>query len=234
MQFRKPDRGPPWLLRQVLQPDLLRAVESPATTEMLHGIYVHLAGSSNNPQDLSMNLSDIRLGLKHAAGFRCLHDLQQAQGQGVQGRGQRWGLQHNLSRQRAHGYEGSTQCSRGRSTAPGAHAGAAPALPGAGSTGCELSTGSSGTGSSSMCKPAFHVPLYKVAEFLRAAKLLPRLFDKYITQLQLQGEEQKVRLANRGLPIMPSLRTYVYAAHARSPTMGAARHRWANCWHRSS
>jgi len=42
----------------------------PNSTQMLHSIYVYLAGTGSNPQDLGMNLNDIRLGLKHAAGYR--------------------------------------------------------------------------------------------------------------------------------------------------------------------
>ena len=69
LQGRKSDQGPPWLLRQALQPDILASIESPSSTELLHGIYVHLAGSSANTQDLSMHLADMRLGLR-CAGMR--------------------------------------------------------------------------------------------------------------------------------------------------------------------
>jgi hypothetical protein len=72
LQGRKSDQGPPWLLRQALQPDILASIESSSSTELLHGIYVHLAGSSANIQDLSMHLADMRLGLRCAGGLPVL------------------------------------------------------------------------------------------------------------------------------------------------------------------
>jgi hypothetical protein len=233
LQFRKSDKGPPWLLRQVLQPELLQALECPATSQMLHGIYVHLAGSSGNPQDLSMNLGDIRLGLKHAAGFRSLQDLKQQQQQLGPGSG-RHGQQQGLASlsSRSHGYQASTQSSRVRSNSQ--------VLPNTGLAPLEIPGNSSSNGSS-VLKPyssssnascssrTFNLPLYKVVAFLRAAKLLPRLFDKYITQQQRVGEEQRVKLSSRGLPVMPSLRANLASGHGRDhgrlPGAGGMRHR---------
>jgi hypothetical protein len=222
LQFRKSDKGPPWLLRQVLQPELLQALECPATSQMLHGIYVHLAGSSGNPQDLSMNLGDIRLGLKHAAGFRSLQDLKQQQqlGPGSSKHGQQQGL--SSSSTCSHGYQASTQSSRVRSNGQ--------ALPNTGLAPLEIPDNSSSNGGSSSSSSSnsscssrtFHLPLYKVVAFLRAAKLLPRLFEKYITQ-------QQVKLSSRGLPVMPSLRANLASGHGREygrlPGAGGMRHR---------
>ncbi|GBF99034.1 hypothetical protein Rsub_11979 [Raphidocelis subcapitata] len=68
LRGRRPDKGPPWLLRQVLSPDILGAFEfRPASSELLHAVYVHLAGRTANPSDLALSLSDLRLGLKTAA-----------------------------------------------------------------------------------------------------------------------------------------------------------------------
>eukprot|EP00775_Hariotina_reticulata_P013381 gene13381-13508_t len=177
LQARRPDKGPPWLLRQVLQPEILTAVESPATTSMLHGIYVYLAGSSNNPQNLSMNLSDLQMGLKHAAGFRSLQDAANSPGNG---RGQPE-ADHQLSNAAGHGmvsgsFDASTHNSR-----------SVPAAAGCGGD-------------------AFHVPLRKVAAFLRQANLLPRLLQKYMQHQQRLGEQQKgAPHAQQGALILPSL-----------------------------
>jgi hypothetical protein len=229
LQFRKSDKGPPWLLRQVLQPELLRALECPATSQMLHGIYVHLAGSSGNPQDLSMNLGDIRLGLKHAAGFRSQQDMTQQFNSGGRN-GQQQDPGSPYAHQRSHGYQASTHSSRVRSNGQVAdNTGLAPLLiPGSSSSGSlDVSRRNSSSGCSSR---TFHLPLYKVAAFLRAAKLLPRLFDKYITQQQRVGEEQRVKLSSRGLPVMPCLCANLASGISRDyagrmPGAGGMRHR---------
>jgi len=55
-------------------------------------------------------------------------------------------------------------------------------------------------------QPVFQVPLRKVAAFLRQAKLIPRLLDKYIMQQQRAGEDQKTRHHNPpGTLVLPSL-----------------------------
>lgn len=167
-QGRKPDKGPPWLLRQVLQPELLVLLDDADTSEMLHGVYIHLAGRGD-PRDLSVRLGDVRTGLRHAAGFRStaqsLHDS-------------------------------------------GGNASSSSSGSGGGDAAADPLTGSS---------RAFHLPLHKLAAFLRAAKLLPRLLDKYITQQQLRGHEQAGRPGGSGGTagsIMPALHARTALAHA--------------------
>lgn len=189
----------------MLQPDLLQLLESAATTEMLHGIYIHLAGSSGNPQDLSMNLADIRLGLKHAAGFRTLQETQQ-QGQcrGLAGQPGSSPKKESSNLRNQRRFETSTESSRGRSMGA-SNSNNKQDLPGINNDSPFADNCGTRT---------FVLPLYKVAAFLRTAKLLPRLLDKYVTQLQRVGEEQKDRGAVRGLPVMPVLRASVSVAHA--------------------
>lgn len=81
-------------------------------------------------------------------------------------------------------------------------------------------TGSAGGNNSSCCTLSFQLPLYKLAAFIRAAKLLPRLLDKYISQLKLQGQEQRVAASARaeGLPVMPCLQVQVQQAFAGTVT----------------
>jgi hypothetical protein len=68
LRGRRPDRGPPWLLRQVLVPGLLATLEGGASAaELLHAAYIHLAGRDPAPSDLELSLSDMRLGLRRAA-----------------------------------------------------------------------------------------------------------------------------------------------------------------------
>jgi hypothetical protein len=220
----RPDQGPPWLLRQALQPDILSALESPATTEMLHGIYVHLAGSSANPQDLSMHLSDMRLGLRFAAGFRTPQELQQEQRRQRQQQQRRQGRQRSLMRTSSgtsagsrilqptsssiqrQSYATSTESSRIHSTDPIPYS---PSMHSSLSPGSSLGRARTGCTNSADCSArSFQLPLYKVAAFIRTAKLLPRLLDKYIAQLQLKGQEQRVTAGGRkvdGLPVMPCL-----------------------------
>ena len=69
-------------------------------------------------------------------------------------------------------------------------------------------THTAGGGNSSGAWPAYQVPLARVAAFVRQAGLVPRLFTKYVTQLQRMAEDAEKgsssRLAGR-VPVMPSL-----------------------------
>lgn len=172
---------------------------------MLHGIYVHLSSSSSNPQDLSMNLADIKLGLKHAAGFRTLQESLQEGFGGNLGSGNLAGHPASGQPRKQHRFEAATQSSRGRNVDLGSI--------GAKQQNRHLQDAPCGSNPVNGGK-TFHLPLYKVAAFLRAAKLLPQLLEKYITQLQRLGEDQKERVETRGWPIMPVLRANASAAHA--------------------
>jgi len=229
LQGRRSDQGPPWLLRQVLQPEILSAVESPSTTELLHGIYVHLAGSSGNTADLSMHLTDIRMGLRFAAGFRTLQDIpQQQHGKARQQPAGKRAMQGSRSSSRRqqqpsgmaqHGYRSSTESSRGHGAEPIPYSISMQAARSP-SQAAGWTTGSAGGNNSSCCTLSFQLPLYKLAAFIRAAKLLPRLLDKYISQLKLQGQEQRVAASARaeGLPVMPCLQVQVQQAFAGTVT----------------
>jgi hypothetical protein len=115
-------------------------------------------------------------------------------------------LQPSSSSIQRQSYATSTESSRIRSTDP---------IPYSPSMHPSLSFGNSwgracpGCASTSDCSAkSFQLPLYKVAAFIRTAKLLPRLLDKYIAQLQLKGQEQRVTAGGRkvdGLPVMPCL-----------------------------
>lgn len=195
LQGRPSDQGPPWLLRQALQPEILSALESPATTELLHGIYIFLAGRSANTQDLSMHLSDLRLGLRFAAGYRATQDLQQQQTQQAHGgarRMQRVGGGSssrspqrrqlvNGTQQQQHGYHSSTESSRGRATDAVPYSISLLSSCSHGSSGSSMHVGRDGRGNSGA--RSFQLPLYKVAAFIRTAKLIPRLLDKYLAQV---------------------------------------------------
>lgn len=187
----------------MLQPQLLYLLESAANSEMLHGIYIHLAGSSRNPNDLSMSLTDIKRGLKHAAGYRTLQEsctsTSSKQSSCEAGQG------NNRSNSKR-GFQASTESSRGKNCAPCSAVGQHD------DNGAVEPRSFSKTGNSPV--KTFHLPLYKVAAFLRSAKLLPRLLDKYIAQLQRIGEERRERSALMGLPIMPMLKASVGLAHA--------------------
>ena len=69
LRARRPDKGPPWLLRQALRPEVLAALEAaPGAPEALHAAYVHLsARGAPAASDLTLSLADARLGLKRAA-----------------------------------------------------------------------------------------------------------------------------------------------------------------------
>lgn len=194
LQGRRSDQGPPWLLRQVLQPEILSALESPATTELLHGIYVFLAGSSANTQDLSMHLSDLRLGLRFAAGYRAPQDLQQQQTQQADGDARRMqpggggssssrspGQHLNGAEQQQNGYHSSTESSRGRATDAVPYSISSLSSYSHSSSGSSMHVGRDGRGNS--CARSFQQPLHKVAAFIRTAKLIPRLLDKYLAQV---------------------------------------------------
>ena len=69
LRARRPDKGPPWLLRQALRPEVLAALEAaPGAPEALHAAYVHLsARGAPAASDLTLSLADARLGLKRTA-----------------------------------------------------------------------------------------------------------------------------------------------------------------------
>lgn len=244
-QGRRSDQGPPWLLRQALQPEILSAIESPTTTELLHGIYVHLAGSSANTQDLSMHLSDLRLGVKFAAGFRAAQGLrQQQQSQHKHKAGGGRCLQRNSSGGdsprwqpgssiQPHSYHSSTESSRGRMAegVPYSVTTQSSQLSHFSSV-SSMSRDQHGTSGNCSGTKTFQLPLYKVAAFIRTAKLLPRLLDKYLSQLQLQGQEQHGASGShcaQSLPVMPCLQVYLqhpWAAAAGS--LNGQRRRWVH------
>lgn len=251
LQGRRPDQGPCWLLRQALQPEILSAIESPRTTELLHSIYVHLAGSSANTQDLSMHMSDLRLGLKFAAGFKTPQDLQQQQ-QGNQQ--QKAGPQSSTQRRSSadgtsprrlqksrnssiqqHSYHSSTQSSRCRLTeaVPYSISMHGPDCSPSSSMGRSQQRDSdSGCGSRN-----FQLPLYKVAAFVRTAKLLPRLLDKYIAQLQLKGQEQHTSVGGQridSLPVMPCLQLRLQQPPTAAGSLNGQRRRCVLAWQRAS
>jgi hypothetical protein len=72
---------------------------------------------------------------------------------------------------------------------------------------------SAGTSRSDACGGrTFQLPLYKLAAFIRTAKLLPWLLDKYLVQLQLKGQEQRIASGGQrvdGLPVMPCLQLHL-------------------------
>jgi hypothetical protein len=230
------------LLRQALQPEILSAIESPSTTELLHGIYVHLAGSSANTQDLTMHLSDLRLGLKFAAGFTTPQDLQQQQ-QGSQWRnaGRQFSTQTRSSadssssrrlqqsvksNMQQHSYHSSTQSSRGR------HMDAIPysiSMHGSDTSPTSSMRRSKPCDSDSGCGTrSLQLPLYKVAALIRTAKLLPRLLEKYISQLQLKGQEQHVSVGGQRidtLPVMPCLQLRLQLPLAAPDSLSGQRRR---------
>jgi hypothetical protein len=191
-----------------------------------------------------MHLSDLRLGLKVAAGFCTPQDLQQQQ-QGSQrrnacrqassqwrssadGSSPRQLQQSGNSIKQQHSYHSSTQSSRGRvmdavpysismhgfDTRPTSSKGRSPQH-----------------GSDSGCDArSFQLPLHKVAAFIRTAKLLPRLLDKYIAQLQLKGQEQHVSVGGQridALPVMPCLQLRLQLPLAAPESLSGQRHRWA-------
>jgi hypothetical protein len=208
----------------VLQPGVLALLESPATSELLHGVYLFLAGSSSNPEDLGMNLVDMRMGLRHAAGRRTLqehqreHQLRQRQRQQQQARrlpGMRRSSSISSSSNAGGGSSKAPCAFTGSTDSSGWHATEA-AQRSLHTHACSAadadSSWSPGSSSSSSSGRAFQVPLHKLAAFIRAAKLLPRLLDKYILQLQLQGQEQRGSSSVEALPVMPCLQLSAPAA----------------------
>jgi hypothetical protein len=205
-QERRPDKGPPWLLRQVLRPNILCTLESPDTTGLLHGLFVHLTGSSGNPQDLRLNIADLRMGLKFAAGRRTLQEIEQEQQRQAglrRSSSSTSSSSRRLGQQQSSRYQDSTQASRG-------HILAGERVPR--SLSLLRSSAGAGTGGTSSSPRSFELPLCKLAAFIRTAKLLPRLLEKYISQLKLRGQEQRTdRKGSRldGLPVMPCLQVAV-------------------------
>lgn len=184
-----------------------------------------------------MHLSDTRLGLKLAAGFKTLQDLQEEEQQRRQ--------RTHASQRQAHdqapaggqqqqqpgrdgqqqSYHCSTESSRGQTNAPILHS--------ASSTAKDRSKASGQSNSSNAtCRDrTFQLPLYKLAAFIRTAKLLPRLLEKYISQLQLQGQEQRGSKVD-SLPVMPCLQLQVPQAFgtAMSTSHSGQRKRCVAAW----
>jgi hypothetical protein len=166
---------------------------------MLHGIYVYLAGSSNNPQDLCMNMSDLQRGLKHAAGFCSLSDAGSApwRGKVKSEAGPEPSSAAAHPEASASSDASSTQSSRNKAHSEEAEDNrVVKGQPGAPAEAAAVGGGNE----------AFHVPLRKVAVFLRQANLLPRLPQRYIQHQQRLGVQRKgAAHAQHNAPILPSL-----------------------------
>jgi len=161
---------------------------------MLHGIYVYLAGSSNNPQDLCMNMSDLQRGLKHAAGFCSLLEAGSAPWRGKV-KSEAGATAHPEAS--ASSDASSTQSSRNKAHSEEAEDNRVVK----GQPGTPAVAAAAGGGNE-----AFHVPLRKVAVFLRQANLLPRLLQRYIQHQQRLGVQHKgAAHAQHNAPILPSL-----------------------------
>jgi hypothetical protein len=276
----------------VLSP--LQAIDNPSTSELLHRIYVHLAGSKPDPQDLNICLADLRLGLKQASlanltlGSSSRKDYALANGKGTAAAkglmahrtdhnrkselnrtgvgngggtsvGQRSGnsfraasscsspasavgcgsqgvrvLRQSSSNSR-HWCDGAVlQCNSSSGSSPGC---SSPSNKGSCKGNAVNSSSGAVQGGSSRTWPEYHVPLARVAAFLRQAGLVPRLFTKYVTQLQRMAEDLEKgsgsRLAGR-VPVMPSLHATLGPRMSQSSgyklqQKGAAhrRRRWA-------
>jgi len=166
---------------------------------MLHGIYVYLAGSSNNPQDLCMNMSDLQRGLKHAAGFCSLLEAGSApwRGKVKSEAGPEPSSAAAHPEASASSDASSTQSSRNKAHSEEAEDNRVVK----GQPGTPAEAAAAGGGNE-----AFHVPLRKVAVFLRQATLLPRLLQRYIQHQQRLGVQHKgAAQPQHNAPILPSL-----------------------------
>lgn len=177
-----------------------QVMEGPGASELLHRCYVYLAGSHANPEDLRISAADLRLGLRQAA-LTSVDPGSTTVNAPVK-------PARNASRSMAYG--GTHRRSASSSGVGGSlGAGGSASFYYTGGAGGHDGTGNS-SGVSGDAPPLFHVPLARVAAFLRQAGLVPRLFQKYITQLQRMAEEAEgssgATLRGRGLPVMPSLK----------------------------